>query len=261
MKLYKSLLSLALVSVLLLLAACGSAAKADPNSLDGQVMTAGKLVVGISADYPPFESLDSSGNLVGYDVDMAKWLAAHMTTSAGKAYEVEFVQMDFSTIISALQTGQVDVGIAAFSYDPERQCLFTDPYYESAQVVCVHSGSGITKLADLSGKTVAAGEGTVGYDAASELEGVTVVSPGDYLQQFELLRAGQIDAVVCDAKVGEGYAQSSGDFAVLEQVLAEDNLCVTVKEGNTALLEALNKVIAEFMSSGTSDQYKENWGL
>ena len=57
------------------------------------------------------------------------------------------------------------------------------------------------------------------------------------------------------------YAQSSGDFAVLEQVLAEDNLCVTVKEGNTALLEALNKVIAEFMSSGTSDQYKENWGL
>ncbi len=261
MKTCKIVFSLVMVCAMMLLAACGGAAKADPNSLDGQVLTAGKLVVGICADYPPFESLDNSGNLIGYDVDMAKWLAAHLTTAAGKAYEAEFVQMDFSTIISALQTGQVDVGIAAFSYDPERQCLFTDPYYESAQVVCVHAGSGIAALADLNGKTVAAGEGTVGYDAAAELEGVTVVSPGDYLQQFELLRAGQIDAVVCDAKVGEGYAQSSSDFEVLKQVLAEDNLCITVKEGNTALLDALNKAVAEFMSSGTSDQYKENWGL
>lgn len=259
MKPVKIFISLALVLPLLLLAACGG--KPDPNSLDGQVMTVGKLVVGISADYPPFESLDNSGKLVGYDVDMATWLAAHLTTASGKPYEVEFVQMSFSTIISALQTGQVDVGVAAFSYDPERQCLFTDPYYQSAQVVCVNSASGITSLADLNGKTVAAGEGTVGYDAAAQLEGVTVSSPGDYLQQFELLRAGQIDAVVCDAKVGQGYADSGSDFVVLEEILAEDNLCVTVKEGNTALLAALNKAIAEFISSGTSDQYKADWGL
>ena len=264
MKKFVKAVSLCLALALTLaLTACGgdSSKPAEETTLDDEVMTAGTLVVGISADYPPFESLDNEGNLIGYDVDMAKYLAGHLTTADGETYQVEFVQMEFSTIISALQTGQVDVGIAAFSYDPERQCLFTDPYYESSQVVCVRKDSGIASIEDLSGKTIAAGTGTVGYEKALEIEGANVVTPGDYLQQFEMLRVNQIDAIVCDAKVGEGYAENNEEFVVLEEPLVEDNLCITVREGNTKLLEALNVAIEEFVSSGTSDEYKEVWGL
>lgn len=263
MKKFVKAISLCLVLVLTLaLTACGGSGEATTaQHMDDEVLTAGTLVVGISADYPPFESLDNDGNLIGYDVDMAKYLADHLTTADGETYKVEFVQMEFSTIISALQTGQIDIGVAAFSYDPERQCLFTDPYYASSQVVCVRKDSGITSIDDLNGKTIAAGSGTVGYDKALEIEGANVVTPGDYLQQFEMLRVNQIDAIVCDAKVGEGYAESNEEFTILEEPLVEDNLCITVKEGNTKLLEALNVAIEEFMSSGTSDEYKEVWGL
>ena len=76
-----------------------------------------------------------------------------------------------------------------------------------------------------------------------------------------MLRVNQIDAIVCDAKVGEGYAENNEEFVVLEEPLVEDNLCITVREGNTKLLEALNVAIEEFVSSGTSDEYKEVWGL
>jgi ABC-type amino acid transport substrate-binding protein len=239
--------------------ACGSK---TASSMDDEVQKAGTLVVGISADYPPFESLDTNGNLVGYDVDMTNYLAQHLTTQDGQTYTVEFVQMEFSTIISALQTGQVDIGVAAFSYDPDRECLFTDDYYESAQVVCVRKDSGYTSLEDLKGKTIAAGTGTVGYSAAQEqIEDANMVTPGDYLQQFETLRVNQIDAVVCDATVAQGYVDSSDDFMILGDPLTEDNLCITVKKGNTNLQAALNTAIAEFKSSGTSDAYKETWGL
>ena len=229
--------------------------------MDDEVLEKGKLIVGISADYPPFESLDLNNNLIGYDVDMANALTAKLKTADGQTYVAEFVQMDFSTIISALQTGQVDVGIAAFSYNPERQCLFTDPYYLSAQVICVLKDSGINSLKDLNGKTVAAGDGTVGYDAAKEIEGVTMTSPGDYLQQFEMLKNNQIDAVVCDEKVAEGFLAGNDSLKILDEKLAEDNLCITVKEGHTFILEALNTAIKDFVDSGESDALKEKWSL
>ncbi|MBQ4253540.1 MAG: transporter substrate-binding domain-containing protein [Erysipelotrichaceae bacterium] len=252
-----------LISLICLLSLFGCSKKEPEtvDSIDDQVLTAGTLVVGISADYPPFESLDTNNNLIGYDVDMARSLAAKIKDEKGNAYKVEFVMMDFSTIISALQTGQIDVGIAAFSYDPERECLFTSPYYLSAQVIVVQSNSGITSLSDLSGKTVAAGDGTVGYAAASEIAGVQMTSPGDYLQQFEMLKTNQIDAVVCDEKVAEGFVSTSENLTILSEKLAEDNLCITVKKGNTFILEALNKAIEEFVSSGESDNLKEIWGL
>lgn len=248
------------LAMTLSLAACGNKEQEEKTHIDQEVIKAGVLTVGISTDYPPFESLDNQGNIIGYDVDMAKYLADHITTQEGEPYTVDFVQMEFDTIISSLQTGQVDVGIAAFSYDPERQCLFTDPYYLSAQVIVVKKDSGIQSTADLNGKSIVAGEGTVGYKAAEGIEGATVSSPGDYLQQFELLRVGQVDAVVCDQKVGEGYVNSGDDFVIID-TLAEDNLCITVKTGNTNIQSALNTAIAEFISSGTSDEYKANWDL
>ena len=261
MKTMKKLLPLSLALALALtVTACGKKEAAEKTHIDEEVLKAGVLTVGISTDYPPFESLDTQGNIVGYDVDMAKYLADQIKTKDGASYTLDFVQMEFSNIISALQTGQVDVGIAAFSYDPERDCLFTDPYYLSAQVVVVRKDSGIESLDDLKGKSIAAGTGTTGYAEAEKIENATVSSPGDYLQQFELLRVNQIDAVVCDKTVGEGYVNSGDDLMILD-TLVEEDLCITVKKGNTNILNALNEAIGEFISSGTSDEYKATWDL
>ena len=65
-----------LITCLFILAGCSGQQEKVVDSIDDEVLTAGTLVVGISADYPPFESLDTSNNLIGYDVDMANALAA-----------------------------------------------------------------------------------------------------------------------------------------------------------------------------------------
>lgn len=229
--------------------------------LDSGVLKANTLVVGISSDYPPFESLDDNGNIVGFDADMATYLASVITTSDGTPYHVEFVNMDFHNIISALQLDQIDLGIAAFSYSPERKCTFSEPYYSSAQVVAVRADSDFTSIADLNGKLVVAGEGTVGYQAATEMiEGAEVTNAGgSYLTMFEMVRTGQCDAIVADSTVAQTYVDS-GNFKIID-TLTSDELCVTVKEGNDVLVEAVNKAIDQFMASGEYENLREKWGV
>lgn len=232
-----------------------------PATIDSQVLKKGTLIVGMCSDYPPFESLDDNGNIIGFDPDMAKYIASVITTEDGTPYEVEFVNMDFHNIISALQLDQVDLGIAAFSYNPERQCAFSTPYYSSAQVVAVRADSDIESIEQLNGKLVVAGQGTVGYDAAVEMiEGAEVTNAGgSYLTMFEMVRTGQCDAIVADLSVTETYV-ASGNFKIID-TLTSDELCITVKQGNDLIVEAVNKAIEEFFASGKYDELREFWGV
>ena len=140
------------------------------KAYESEILTPGEIVVGVSADYPPYESLNpSTGELEGFDIDMTETLATYMGAE-GKEVKVVWKQMEFSTIITALQSGQIDLGVAAFTYDPERECLFSDPYLESKQVVVLPAGSTITSFDEFDGLTVGAGLGTTG-EAAHRRQG------------------------------------------------------------------------------------------
>ena len=253
----KKMIAVMLVLVMALsLCACGKSDEPKEASLDSQVLKTGTLVVGICADYPPFEYLDDAGNLIGFDPDMITWLAEQLKTADGKAYAAELV------LIRGQELGQVDVGVAAFSYDPERQCAFTDPYYASAQVVAVRADSEFTKPEDLiNGYEIVAGEGTIGFDAATEFfTGSTISSAGgSYLAMFEQVAAGQKDAIVADDIVAQQYV-NAGNFKIIGK-LSTDELCITVKEGNDKIVEALNAAIKELYDSGKYEELREKWGV
>ena len=226
----------------------------EETTWEDQLIEENKLIVGISPDYPPYESLEN-GEMVGFDVDMMAELEKYL------GVEVEFEQMTFSTIVDAVNLGQVDVGVSGFTYDPERQVLFSDPYLESAQVILTKNDSDIESAADLSGKVVGAQLGTTGEDAAAEIEGATVELNQDANILVEALKAGQMDAVVIDILVASNYEASDSSLVVLEEPLIDEENGIICSTSNELLMEALNDAIAQFKESDAYEEIKTKWGM
>ena len=248
------------------LAACGSSdntsSNADLQPFETQLATPGVILIGISPDYPPYDTYDESGNVAGFDVDMMNELAKYLGTEEAP-YKLEFVPSDFQTIISSLNAGQVDLGVSGFTYDPARECLFSDAYLNSAQVIVVNKESGITSVEQLSGKTIVAGGNTTGDKVAKELAeqygNITVSNPTDYGIMFESLKGGAVQAVVCDKAVAENFVAANENLMMLEGEYDTQDMSIIVKKGNEELLNKINEAIAQFKESDAYTQLVEKW--
>ena len=175
---WKKLMSLALGAMMMLslLTGCGSktedSAPADSTpaeetpaesaaaaSLLEKVKTSGKLVVGTEAQYAPYEFKDLNANFAGCDMWLAQQIADHL------GVELEVVDMSFDGIIPAVKSGQVDLGIAAFTKTPERaeEIDFSDLYEKSAQLLIVKAGNAdlYSTKESLAGQKVGAQKGTI----------------------------------------------------------------------------------------------------
>lgn len=251
----KKLVKLLLVGLMsLTCVACGNNDKEDQTWTD-QLIKEGELLVAISPDYPPYGSIDENGNLIGFDIDMAEEI--------GKILGVKIVwdQMSFEATIDAVQLGQVDCGISGYTYDAERQVLFSDYYLKSKQVVLVKKDAGITTSADLNGKYVGAQLGTTGENCAKAIEGANVDVNKDAKLLVESLKAGQLDAVVIDVLVAQNYAANDSSLTILEESLLDEENGIILPTTNKLLLEKLNEAIATFKASEAYTTLKNKWGM
>lgn len=239
-KLLKGLLVCALA---LTVTACGGGSSND------DVVT---YTAGVSPDYAPYESLDTNGNIVGFDVDMAEKLAEYMSEEEGKTVKIEFKQMEFDGIVTQIQGNQIDLGISGFTYKEDRKVEWSDPYLGTAQVAVLPKDSKITSLSELEGKALAAQSGATGEEAAKAVKNATVKTFKNAQEIFNGLAAKQYDAAIVDSGVAKEYV-SSGNFIMLEESLLDEKNYVIAKEGNTELIEKVNKAIAKFIAS---DDYK-----
>ena len=217
------------------------------------------ISIGVSPDYPPYESLDTSNTLVGFDIEFMEAIKNIIDAGEGK-YTIEWVQMDFSTIISAIQMDQVDLGVSGFTYDAERDVLFSVPYTKSAAVVVVNEGSDIKTLDDIKGKVIAAQLGSTGESAAKEVEGAEVTSIANVNIMMESLKNNAYDAVIIDKPVAENYVKNAG-FVMLEEPIQNDDTYVITKKDNVAFMDKVNSAIEEFMQTDEYQKLLEKWEL
>lgn len=217
------------------------------------------ISIGVSPDYPPYESLDTTNNIVGFDVDFMNLVVDTMNQDGGNV-KIEWVQMDFSTIISAIQMNQVDLGVSGFTYDEERDVLFSTPYTESAAVVVVNANSDIKTLDDLKGKLLAAQLGSTGETAAKNVEGAKVQSIANVNIMMESLKNNAYDAVIIDKPVAENYVKNAG-FVMLEEPIQDDDTYIIAKKGNTVLMDKVNSVIEEVKQSAAYQDLLAKWEL
>lgn len=140
-----------LVLVIGVLAACGTK---DNNASDtgSNTDTGNKQVlkVGTSADYAPFEYVDAAKGeeIIGFDIDLIKLVGEKI------GVDMQVQDMDFNSLVPALQAGKIDVVISGMTPNPDREKVvdFSDQYNETEQVIIVKKDSGIKKEADLAGK-------------------------------------------------------------------------------------------------------------
>ncbi len=134
----KKIISILLMSILLMgmLAACGTTDKGTSDNKEAKV-----LKMGTSADYAPFEYIDTAKGEepTGIDIELAKMIAEKL------GYKLKIQDMDFGGLISALQNGQVDFVASAMSATDERKKSvdFSDIYYTSKHIIVSKKGSGI----------------------------------------------------------------------------------------------------------------------
>lgn len=251
---------LVLVLCLLVLAGCGSNKKEEVASTgeawENQLIEKGKIYVGTSPDYPPFESLDDNGNPIGFDIDVFEAVVSKLD-----GYEVVWQKMEFDTIVSAVQTGTIDFGVSGFSYDPEKQVLFTDTYYDAGQTVMVLKDSGIKKASDLDGKKVAAQLGTTCYDAAKENLKADLSTGTDVGVLVNALKEGQYDGVCLDTVVAENYVKNDSSFVLIDEPLVTDAYSMITKTENKELMDKINGLLVEFVQSAEYQALITKWGM
>ena len=271
---WKKLMSLALGAMMMLslLTGCGSktedSAPADSTpaeetpaepaaaaSLLEKVKTSGKLVVGTEAQYAPYEFKDLNANFAGCDMWLAQQIADHL------GVELEVVDMSFDGITPAVKSGQVDLGIAAFTKTPERaeEIDFSDLYEKSAQLLIVKAGNAdlYSTKESLAGQKVGAQKGTI----QSQL--ILSALPDSELFELEKYPAlaletqnGNIVGFVVDQAVGEALvATSDGKLEVSNfEFTAEEasfGKAAVIAKGNEDFVAAVNEVIDKVVADGS----------
>ena len=243
-------LVLALVMVAACLTACGGAKGATLKN----VQKAGKLVVATSPDFPPFESLEGDA-VVGIEPDIMKLICDKL------GVDVEFVQMDFDSVLIGIQAAKYDCAMSGITVTPDRQknMLFTDPYYNAAQVIVVAEGSPITGKADLAGKVASVQTGTTAESGCQD-EGIEVQAFAANADAKTALTTGKVDAWVVDNLTAIQMVEEGDGLVILDEKMTEEPYAFAFAMGSEDLVAAINGALTKLVADGTVEGIFESYG-
>ena len=265
-KKFTTIISMLVLCTLMLgmLTGCGSS-KADPaadvavpdwiNSLSDEGIAAakaiianGKLVLGTSADYAPFEfhtEINGTDTIVGFDISIAQYMAEQL------GVELEIVDMSFDNLLISLNKGDFDIVLAAMSSNEERAKAvdFSNEYYLSNNVILVQKQNAdkYTTKESLQGVSMAAQKGTVCETRAKELAGESsVVSLVKVQDMVSELLADKVEAVLLDKPVASGYGIMQDSLEMVDiGLVAEEGMSVAMKKDSAGLTELVNCMLSQ----------------
>ena len=213
------------------------------------IRAAGVLRVGTEGVYAPFSYHDpATGQLVGYDVDVAKAVGQKL------GVRVEFVETPWDSIFAALEANRFDIVANEVTINPERQAKYdlSQPYSVGEGVIVTRADDdSIKSLADLKGKT-AAENATSNWSEVARKAGATVESVEGFTQAITLLSQGRVDAVVNDSIAVYAYLAETGDKAVkIAGNVGEKSEQGFAARKDSGYLPELNGALDELRSDGT----------
>lgn len=241
-------------TMLVSLTACGSKTEtpaetpaATEEEAPAETPAEGILTMATNAQFPPYEFYEGD-KVVGIDAEIAAAIAEKLGTT------LEIVDMDFATIITAVQSGKADFGMAGMTVNEERlqNVNFTDSYATGVQVVIVKEDSEIASVDDLEGKLIGVQEGTTGHIYCSDDYGEENVNAlADGATAVNALQQGKVDCVVIDRQPALSYVKANEGLKILDTEYVAEDYAIAVAKDNTELKDSINAALNELIEDGT----------
>lgn len=232
----------------------------EPKSKVDEIKARGELIVGLSADYPPYESheiINGEDKIVGFDIDLAQAIADEL------GVKLNIVDTSFNGLIPMLQSNKIDVIISGMTATEEREKSvdFSDIYFSGKNLVLVKKDSDIAAIDDLKDKMIAVQLGTT-QEAAAQKAGMNTKPINLLTDAVMELKNGKVDAVLATEVVANNFIKVNDDIKALYiEELADEGggSAAAVNEGNRDLVEVINKVLKDLKDSGKYDEMVNKW--
>lgn len=237
----KKLVSLIAVAamVMAMLCGCGGGTK--------MTVTDGVLTMATNAYFPPYEYYEGE-EIIGIDAEVAQAIADKL----GLTLEIQ--DMEFGSIVTAVQTGKVDMGLAGMTVTEERlqSVDFTTSYATGIQSIIVKEGSEITSVDDLEGHKIGVQLSTTGDLYAVDDYGMEFVE--EYNRGADAVLAltqGKVDAVIIDNQPALSFVAVNEGLVILDTEYAVEDYAACISKDNPELMEAVNAALEELIADGT----------
>lgn len=249
------------------LVAAGAAQAQEKSRLD-EILARGKLIVGVTSEAPPFGFIDEKGELVGFDIDIAKLLARQLFNGDDSAKRIEFVKQGFAARWPNVESGAVDIGIQVTTILPDRvlRVAFTRPYIDSGIVLIVRKDSPFKRLKDLDDAkyTTALLTNPQQAERAKKFFPKAKTQVFDSIAaQFTAVKSNRADAAQLDTPVARWYVKQNPDMRILEEPLVPPtNNAVFMKMGDFKMWLAIDTLIGEMTGGSLYNDYSaiyEKW--
>lgn len=247
----KKLFAVILAAVMLLaMVACGNN-NTEPTPTPTPSDDTKTLYMATEGTFPPYEYYDGD-QLVGIDVEVAGAIAEKL------GMKLEVVDIAFDSIVSGVQAGKYDMGMAGMTVNEERleKVNFSDSYSTGIQVVVVKEGGKVQSLDDMGADGVVIGtqSGTTGFLYASDDFGDEKVKGfAKTTDAIEALKNGQVDCVMLDNEPAKALVAANPDsgLSILDTAYAVEDYAIAINKDNSDLLTQINSALAELKADGT----------
>jgi len=218
-----------------------------PPTSDTDLTTANYLRMGTNAFFEPYEFYENN-EIVGIDAEIAAAIAKEL----GMILIIE--DMEFDTILLAINNGSVDMGMAGMTVTEDRllEVNFSTSYATGIQSIIVKEGSAITSPDDLVGKKIGVQLGTTGDIYASDDYGDENVErfPKGSEAVMALLN-GTVDCVIIDNEPAKSFVSANPGLQILETEYAVEDYAIAISKSNTELLDKINTALEKLIANGT----------
>ncbi|MFL0554609.1 MULTISPECIES: transporter substrate-binding domain-containing protein [Paenibacillus] len=268
------MLFIAVLMVTMVLAACGQEKNNSGNAANNagqaanqnetqaggdQTEPAKKLIVGMSADFPPYEfhikNDQGEDEIVGFDVEIAKEIAKDLGA------ELEIKDLKFDTLLNELSSGRVDLVISGLSPTPERaeQIDMSQIYYKAEQAVVAREADKdkFSTMESLEGAKIGVQQGSIQEEMAKEIPNAKLTSLAKINDIIMQLNSNRVDAAILEGPVAESFVKNVKGLVITDAkpVTEDEGYVIGIKKGNKELLDQVNKTLDRLISAGSIDQF------